>query len=227
MIRCVAIDDEPKALEIIRSHISRVSFLELTATFHDPFLAVEYLQDHPVDLIFLDINMPGIDGIRLSKNLRTQPLIIFTTAHSEYAVQSYEVEAVDYLLKPFDFARFQLAASKAKDRFSSTEKPTSVSRDFFFVNTGYQKRRIVFSDISYVVSDGNYVRYQLRDNHLLVRSSIRETLHVLPGDLFCQIHRSYIVSIRHIEKIEDNHVHIADQRIAIGSKYRDDFLKRI
>lgn len=220
MIRCVAIDDEPGALSIIQNHASRVDFLTLEQTFLDPFKAMTYLNDQAVDLLFLDINMPDISGFGLLKNLNPKPLVIFTTAHSEYAIQSYEVEAVDYLLKPFDFARFFMAVSKVKERLSD-------SRDFFFVNTGNQKQRIVFQELQYVSGEGNYVRYITPSNRFLVRASIRETLQLLPSAMFLQIHRSHIISLQWIDKIEDNHVYIGGVKIPISTSFRDGFLKRI
>ena len=224
MITCIAIDDEPKALEIIRNHVARVPFLSLAQTFLDPFEAVAFANDHPVDLVFLDINMPDIDGLQLTKSFSGKPLIIFTTAHSEYAIQSYEVAAVDYLLKPFDFARFLMAVTKAKTRLSP--QPIAGS-DFFFVNTGSQKRRLVYNEICYIEGEGNYVKYVTKTESVLVRASIRETLAQLPESLFVQIHRSFIVSLQYIDKIEDNHVYIANKMIPVGATWRDAFLKRI
>lgn len=224
MIKCIAIDDEPMALDIIKNHVSRVPFLTLEGAFVDPFKAVTFLNENPVDLVFLDINMPDIDGLELLKHFAKKPFIIFTTAHSEYALQSYEVEAVDYLLKPFDFGRFLLSVNKVKERFSSE---TAAASDFFFVNTGNQRRRIFYHEIAYVEGEGNYVKYCTANDKILVRSSIKETLGILPSSMFVQIHRSYIVSLQWIDKIEDNHVYIAGNRISIGATYRENFLKTI
>ncbi len=224
MITCIAIDDEPRALEVIKKHAERIDFLQLEVTFTDPFRAITYLNNHKIDLVFLDINMPDIGGFRLLKHLNTPPLVIFTTAHSEYAIESYEVEAVDYLLKPFDFARFSLSVSRAKDRLF---KVPSATKAFFFINTGTQKQRIVFKELYYVGGEGNYVKYVTKSGNYLVRASIKETLQVLPTADFVQIHRSYIVALSWIEKIEDNHVFIAKTKISIGATYRDTFLKII
>ena len=223
MIRAIAIDDEPRALQVIENHVARIDFLGLDATFTDPFQGVAYVNDNQVDLLFLDINMPDISGLKLLKNMVRRPLIVFTTAHSEYAIQSYEVEAVDYLLKPFDFARFHLAVNRVRDRLSAAKRES----DFFFVNTGNQKRRIAYADIIYVEGEGNYVNYALPSATVLVRSSVKETLKVLSPPQFSQIHRSYIVALKWIEKIEDNHVYLPGKRIPIGAKYRDAFLKML
>lgn len=224
MIKCIAIDDEPKALEVITSHVSRVDFLSLVATFTDPFKAVTYANEHPIDLVFLDINMPDVTGLELLKNFVEKPLVIFTTAHSEYALESYEVEAIDYLLKPFDFPRFLRAVTKAQQRLPKKESTTA---SFFFVNAGTKKQRISYDDLLYIEGDGNYVRYHTTTENTMVRSTIKETISLLPTSAFVQIHRSYIVALKAIVKIEDNHVHIGDKKIAIGASYRNDFYEVI
>lgn len=224
MIQAIAIDDEPKALEIIRSHASGIPYLALVETFLDPLQAITYLQDHPVDLIFLDINMPGVDGMTLVKQFSLEQMIIFTTAHSEYALAGFEVEAVDYLLKPFDQARFLQAVNKARNRMKPAGQTPA---DFFFVNAGNQKKRISFSDILYVQGEGNYISYVTAAEKILVRATLAEAANILPSPMFVQIHRSYIIAVRHIEKIEDNHVHMNGVAIAIGSTFKEKFLKVI
>lgn len=223
MITCIAIDDEPKALDIIKNHVSKIDFVHLENTFTDPFKALSFLASHPVDLVFLDINMPGVDGIQIARYGKQAALIIFTTAHSEYALESYEVEAVDYLLKPFDFARFLKAVNKAKDRLSA--KPLQPG-DYFFVNTGNQKKRLLYGEILCIQAGGNYVRYHATEK-ILVRASVGDTMSLLPAQLFVQIHRSTIVSLLWIDKVEDNHVFIQNMRFQIGATYREAFLKRI
>jgi len=224
MIQAIAIDDEPKALAIIKSHAAKVSFLTLEQCFTDPFQGIEYINDHAPDIVFLDINMPDISGLQLLKNLTKKPLIIFTTAHSEYAVKSYEVEAVDYLLKPFDYARFLLAVTKAKEKL---KLPIKSINPFFFVNTGHQKQRLFYEDIYYLEGEGNYVNYHTSKDKTMVRSTIKKTVDLLPKERFIQLHRSYIVALPWIDKIEDNHVFIGDKRLPIGATYRVDFLQRI
>ena len=224
MLKAIAIDDEPSALTIIKSHAAKVSFLNLEATFTNPFEGIEYINDHSPDIVFLDINMPDISGWQLLKNLTKKPLVIFTTAHSEYAVKSYEVEALDCLLKPFDYARFLLAVTKAKEKLNTTTKPTN---PFFFVNTGNQKQRLSYATIYYLEGEGNYVNYYTPKGKIMVRSTIKKSLASLPKDRFIQVHRSYIVALSWIDKIEDNQVFINDIRIPIGATYKNDFLQRI
>ena len=221
MIKCIAVDDEPMALEVIRNHISRVDFLLLEETFTDPYKAISYVNEHEVDLVFLDISMPGINGMQLSTCFTRQLYLIFTTAHSEYALASYELKAVDYLLKPFDFPRFLAAANKVKERMSETVKSAA---EFFFVNTGNQRQRIFYKEITHIKGDGNYVTYYTAKGKILVRASMSETAAQLPASMFIQIHRSTIVALQWIEKIEDQHVYIEKERLPVSATYRDKFM---
>ncbi|MEM8488979.1 MAG: response regulator transcription factor, partial [Bacteroidota bacterium] len=206
-LRCVAIDDEPRALSVLGNHASRTELVDLLESFVDPFAAIDYINSNAVDLVFLDINMPEIDGLRLVKCLTNKPLIVFTTAHSEYAIESYEVEALDYLLKPFDYTRFIAAVHKAKARREAEAQVVPAA--FLFVNTGNQKQRIVVDELQYLVSEGNYVRYVATSGSYLVRASIKDTLRSLSPAAFMQVHRSYIVALRWVDKIEESSVFIA------------------
>lgn len=221
MIKCIAVDDEPMALEVIRNHISRVDFLSLENFFTDPYLAISFVNEHAVDLVFLDISMPGINGMQLSTCFTRQPYLIFTTAHSEYALASYELKAVDYLLKPFDFPRFLAAANKVKERMTETVKSAA---EFFFVNTGNQRQRIFYKEITHIKGEGNYVTYYTVKGKILVRASISETAAQLPASMFIQIHRSTIVALQWIEKIEDQHVYIEKERLPVSATYREKFM---
>ena len=224
MIKCVAIDDEPKALEIIKNHVSKIDYLQLENVFTDAIRAVQYLQETDIDLLFLDINMPDINGIKLVKHLTKKPLTIFTTAYSEYAIESYDVEAIDYLLKPFDFSRFLAATNKAKDRLL---KYPAISSEFFFVSSGNQKIKLIYNDILFIKGNGNYVTYYTKTDRVMVRTSITECQIELPSSIFIQIHRSTIVSLKWVNRIEDNHVYIADNKFPISSTYRESFLRAI
>lgn len=223
MIKAIAIDDEPLALEIICNHSLKVPFLSLERTFNSPVRALEYLNNNTIDLIFLDINMPDLSGFDFIKLLKRNNIsIIFTTAHDEYALESYEVDAIDYLLKPFDFSRFLISLNKVKDRVFAKNK---LIQDFVFLSTGYQQRKVFLNDIYLIKGEGNYVTYFTPTEKIMVRSSIKEAIHFMPDHLFVQIHRSFIVSLRHIDKIEDNHVFIEGKRISIGATYKDNLKK--
>lgn len=225
-LRCVAVDDEPRALQVVQRHAERTPFLDLVASFVDPVEALSYLNTHPVDVLFVDVNIPDLDGLSLVRQLKHVPLLIFTTAHSEYAVESYEVEAVDFLLKPFDYPRFLQAASKAKDRVPS-EAPSPSVPGFLFVNTGTQKQRIMLEELRFLEGEGNYVKYTTVSSSYLVRTSIKQALSTLPADQFVQIHRSFVVALRHIDKIEDHHVFIGSSYFPVGATYRSVFYERI
>ena len=151
-------------------------------------------------------------------------IVIFTTAHSEYALESYELEALDYLLKPFDFARFLRAVNKAQEKLAADE---GTEKSFFFVNTGYQQRKICYHDICFVEGSGNYVTYYTEKEKIMVRSSMKETVSFLPSHSFIQIHRSSIISLRKLDKIQDNHAYIGNHKISIGANYREELMRVI
>ncbi len=224
-LRCVAIDDEPRALTVLENHASRTERVNLLQTFVDPFAAIDYINNNAIDLVFLDINMPEIDGLSLVKCLTNKPLIVFTTTHSEYAIESYEVEALDYLLKPFDYARFIAAVNKATGRLEAEKQPEAAA--FLFVNTGNQKQRIVVDELQYLAGEGNYVRYVTTSASYLVRASIKDILKSLNPVAFIQVHRSYVVALKWVDKIEESSVFIAKNQIPIGAKYKESFLARI
>jgi len=224
MIRCIAIDDEPKALEIIKNHVSKIDYLQLEHVFTDALKAIKYLQETEIELLFLDINMPDIDGINFIKHLTKKPLVIFTTAHSEYALESYNVEAIDYLLKPFDFSRFLTAANKAKDRLF--KNPVNAST-FLFVKSGNQNIKLIYDEILFIKGDGNYVTYHTKARKIMVRDSITASKIALPSHSFVQIHRSTIVSLLWVDKVEDNHVFIAGNKFPISATYRESFFRAI
>lgn len=218
MIKAIAIDDEPIALEVVASHSSKVPFLELEATFTNAFEALDHLRQHPVDLLFLDIKMPDISGIEFFKSLSRKPLVIFTTAYSEHAVTGFELDAIDYLLKPFSLARFLKACNKAQEwlqlRGSNETKP-----DYIFVKTGYEQVKLSFDEIDYLEATGNYVDFVAGGRHILSRMTITECEELLPTDQFIRIHRSFITSINKIQKIERHQLTVNGNIIPIGASY--------
>jgi two-component system, LytTR family, response regulator len=216
-MKAIAIDDEPIALSIIRSHASKVPYLELRAEFTDAFQALDYLQKEPVDLIFLDIKMPDISGIEFFNSLQKKPLVIFTTAYSEHAVTSFELDAVDYLLKPFSLARFIKGCNKAHELY--TFRNAAETADYLFVKTGYEQVKVMFEEILYLEATGNYVSFVLPDKNILSRITINEVLNQLPVDQFVRVHRSYIVAINKITKVERNQVTINKAVIPVGEAF--------
>lgn len=216
----IAIDDEPIALEIVKSHASKVPFLDLKAVFTDAFKALEYLQKEDVDLIFLDIKMPDISGIEFFNSLSNKPLLIFTTAYSEHAVTSFEMDAVDYLLKPFSLARFLKACNKANELY--TFRNSAGTSDHLFIKSGYDQYKVFFEEILYLEATGNYVTFVLPDKKILSRSTFIEATNLVPNDKFVRVHRSFIINKEKIEKVERNQVHINKTKIPVSDAYRQD-----
>ncbi len=216
-MRAIAIDDEPIALGIIKAHAAKVPYLDLTATFTNAFEALDYLQKETIDLIYLDIKMPDISGIDFFNSLHRKPLLIFTTAYSEHAVTSFEMDAVDYLLKPFSLARFIKATNKAHElyNFRNNTEPD----EYLFVKTGYEQVKVKYEDILYLEASGNYVTFVLKDKQLLSRNTIAEVANNMPPQKFVRVHRSYIIAIDKIDKLERFQVSIGKAIIPIGEAY--------
>ena len=216
-MKAIAIDDEPIALDIIRSHAGKVPFLDLKATFTDAFQALEYLQKESVDLLFLDIKMPDISGIDFFNSLSKKPLVIFTTAYTEHAVTSFELDAVDYLLKPFSLSRFIKDCNKAFELYNF--RNDSQKADHLYVKTGYEQIKVMYEDILYLEAAGNYVNFVLKDKTILSRSTFNEAINQLPADKFIRIHRSYLVSVNKVDKMEKHQLTINKDRIPVGEAY--------
>lgn len=217
-MKAIAIDDEALALEVVKAHAAKVPFLELTATFSDAFKALEYLQKENVDLIFLDIKMPDISGIDFFNSLSKKPLLIFTTAYADHAVASFEMDAVDYLLKPFSLSRFIKGCNKAFELY--TFRNSEETADHLFVKTGYEQVKVTFADIHFIEATGNYVTFGLKEKNILSRSTFAEAISMLPSEGFVRVHRSYLVSVNKIDKVERHQVTINDKKIPVGEAYR-------
>jgi two-component system LytT family response regulator len=221
MITCIAIDDEPKALEVIARYCKKTSLVSLKATFREPVKAIEFLQREKVDLIFLDINMPDISGIQLLQTLSPRPLIIFTTAHSHYAVESYELNALDYLLKPITFERFLAALNKAAAAPPSKNSLVTEDESTIFIKSGPHTHQVKISDILYLEKDGNYITVHLKDKQILIRENMGDIFDLVPAADFLRVHKSFVVAIKHIAMIEVHQLVINGEKIPIGSTYRD------
>jgi two-component system, LytTR family, response regulator len=216
-MKAIAIDDEPIALEIIKAHSAKVPFLELKTTFTDAFKALEYLQKENVDLIFLDIKMPDISGIDFFNSLTKKPLLIFTTAYTEHAVTSFEMDAVDYLLKPFSLARFIKGCNKAFELYNF--RNSADTTDHLFIKTGYEQQKVFYDDILYIEATGNYVSFVLSDRTILSRSTFIEVSSLLPADKFVRVHRSYMVAVNKISKVERQQVSVDKHTIPVSEAY--------
>jgi two-component system LytT family response regulator len=231
-MNCVIIDDEPAAIDVLKFHLSNIPFVVLKKTFRDPLDALGYLQQQTIDLIFLDINMPKLSGISFPKFLQNPPLIIFTTAYSEYALESYELKAVDYLLKPIEFNRLLQGVMKAqqvlkkntKITTSSSEISPDISEQTIFIKSGSEFHQLFIQNIKYIESDGNYVTFYTDKRPILARYKLSEVLELLPKEYFTRIHRSFIVALKHIETVKKHCVIINDKEIPISRNYREKFI---
>jgi len=231
MIRCVVIDDEPMALDLLKDYISRIPFLKMKGAYRDSICALEDIQKDQIDLIFLDINMPDLSGIQFLKSLTYQPLVIFTTAYSEYAVESYEYQAVDYLLKPIEFDRFLKATNKAFDRFKQKSQKSKITiqenSEPVFIKSGTKVHRLDLNEILFVESAGNYVLFVTCSKSIMVLMTMAEVMELLKENFFIRVHRSFIVAIKNIDIIETDFIKIKKKKIPIGEKYKENLKKII
>lgn len=223
-LKCVAIDDEPLATELIRTYISRFPDLDLLETFEDAISGAEYLQKSPVDLLFLDINMPDISGIDLARALDIKPMIIFTTAYKQFAFEGFELEAIDYLLKPIDFERFSKAVHKAIDYHGYINNTLPLTEDTsIYVHSEYRMVKIVLKSIEYLESMEDYVKIHL--DHLppvLTLMPLKKMLEKLPANEFKRIHRSFIVPVKKVKSVQHRKVRLTDVELPISSSYSDE-----
>ena len=228
MLRAIAIDDEPIALEIVKTLAAKIGFLEIVGAYTDAFEAMKRLQQDRIDLVFLDIKMPDISGIEFLRSIPHPPMVIFTTAYSEHAVQSFELDAIDYLLKPFSQTRFLKACNKAYELYElkrkSGEAPMPPA-DHIFIKVGYGQIRIRLEDILYVQSTGNYMQFVLPEEKLLSRLTMQEVEALLPSPTFVRIHRSYLVARAKVQKIERDTLWIGNRELPIGAGYAQEISK--
>lgn len=221
-IKCIIIEDEPLAVKILSDYIQHVPFLELKGKFKDAIVATDYLHNNTVDLIFLDIHLPKLKGMAFLKTLSNPPAVIITTAYNQYAVEGFNLNVADYLLKPFEFERFLTAVNKIKTARSDNRKLNEdiKAKDFIFLNVQKKKVKILFSDILYIESQREYVKVVTVKNVYLSKMSTHEIENLLPPDLFKRIHRSFIISINKIESYTAEAVEINGISIPIGRDYR-------
>ena len=226
--KCIIIDDEPLAIEVIATHLKQIPTLEIMNTFQNPLNAYQYLKEHSVDLIFLDIEMPLLSGIDFVKNLEHPPKIILTTAHRDYAVTSYELDVVDYLLKPISFSRLFKAINKFYAFKDEQEKSAllqeSNAADHLYVNSNKKYIKILFDDILYVESLKDYVRIHLQDKKVITKETIGNFLEKLPHQ-FLRVHRSYVVNTAKITAFTSLDVEIETQEIPIGASYKNEVMQ--
>ena len=226
MIRCLIVDDEPLAREILGQYVSQSDELQLVGTCKNANEVVELLQKESVDVLFLDIQMPGISGMALMKSLENPPLVVFTTAYDQYAVEGYEVSAVDYLLKPISPDRFKKAVEKVKDMIRY-KKSSSNDLDYMFIRADYQDIKVMFDDILYVEGLKDYVKVVTKEKRIITLTNIKGMLEKLPQDRFIRVHKSYIVAKDKVQTIKGTILTIDDKEIPIGLTFKDNFMKRM
>jgi DNA-binding LytR/AlgR family response regulator len=221
MLKAIVVDDEPMAHEVLKGLTEKVTFVDIAGYYYNAFEAMEYLNNNTIDLIFLDIKMPGMSGIELLRTLPQPPMVIFTTGYSEHAVESFELDAIDYLLKPFSLVRFLKACNKAYEQYAfkrkqslSGETPQSI-----FIKSGYEQVKINIDEIIYAEGSGNYVQFVLNNKKIASRLTMIEAAALLPEKDFIRIHRSFIISKKHLTKADKRSVWVNQTELPIGPAY--------
>jgi two-component system, LytTR family, response regulator len=222
-IKCIIVEDEPLAVKVLRDYIAQIPFLELQQTFKDAILAADWLSEHDTGLIFLDIHLPKLKGMAFLKTLANPPAVIITTAYHQYAVEGFNLNVTDYLLKPIEFERFLTAVNKVKaaqkERRPPQEEPAA--KDFIFLNVQKKKVKILFADIVYVESQREYIKIVTARGEYLSKMSTHEIEALLPPQLFKRVHRSFIISVNRIDAYTADMVEVNGITIPVGRAYRD------
>jgi two-component system LytT family response regulator len=237
MMKCVIIDDEPLAVDLLKDFVGKVESLELVNTFTNAIDAISIINQSTIDLIFLDIEMPHFTGIDFINAIEKKPLIIFTTAYSNYAVEGFNLGAVDYLVKPIPFHRFLKSVLRAQQIFNPQNSPVTtnipvsipeIEQDFMFVRAEYENIKLNFSDILFIEGLKDYVKIYTTDNkYTLTLISLIKLENLLSSKGFARIHRSYIINIKHVKSIQKNKVIIAEKRLPISESYKTSFFEKI
>jgi DNA-binding LytR/AlgR family response regulator len=230
IINCIAVDDEPLALNIIKNYISQISFLKLQKTFSDGISVLDYLSNNDVDLIFLDIEMDKLSGTQLLKTLKKKPKVIVTTAYRDYAIDAFDLEVTDYLLKPFSFERFLKAVERTRSLISESRNLTNVKnsdKEYIFVKHNGKMLKINFCDILYIEAMNEYISIKTNSANVMTLQSMKSIEKALPESKFARIHKSFIVSLSKIDFIEGQLLVVANKKLPIGNKYKERFFEII
>jgi DNA-binding LytR/AlgR family response regulator len=227
MINCLVVDDEPIAREGIMEYVRQIDYLNMVAQCKSAAEAAGLLQKHKIDLIFLDIQMPKLTGIEFIKALAEPPLVIFTTAYSDYALEGYELDVVDYLLKPISFARFLKAVEKAQNYLHARNKDVSITSDFFFIKCNGKIEKIIMAEVVYIEAMANYVIIYTKQKKFITYLTFSGIEEQLPAELFVRIHKSFLVAISAIQTIDGPEVITSSMRLPLSKNYRNEVLSRI
>ncbi len=227
MLNCIAIDDEPGALDIIKKFCEPISFIKLQHCFTQVSLAQRYLKNYPVDLIFLDIQMPDVNGIEFIKTVKQKVMVIFVSAYTEYAIEGFNLAAVDYLLKPIIFDRFELACKRANDYHDFLQNSTESEQRFLYVRSSYNLVKIPYEDIVYCETMDDYISiHRTNDKPVKVLMSLKKMQKQLPEDEFARVHRSFTVNISKVSSVRGNRIFIDETEISMGVSYKKEFYKK-
>ena len=228
MYRALIVDDEELARQLIASYLKRIPTIEVVGSCKNAVEALTILNRQPVDLLFLDIQMPGITGVEMIRTLVDPPVIILTTAYSEYALEGFELDVTDYLLKPFSFERFSRAINKARVRLNNRNQPSPTiqaeSSNHLMVRADHKIHRIPYESILYIKSMQEYVAYYLTSGRIVALGSLKQLEGLLPPHQFLRVHKSYIIAINKVKSLEGNLLHLEDQKIPVGASYRENVL---
>jgi len=234
MLRCIVIDDEPLAIQLLTDYINKTEDLTCVNGFSDPIKAMQYITEESVDLVFLDIQMPELTGIQFMKIMQGKTNFILTTAYDQYAVEGFEYDVIDFLLKPITFDRFLISTNKAKERLQakSTTTPTTNTSDgeskgYIFVKSEYKTQKLNLIDIQYLESKGDYVLIHYGNKKLMCLETMKAFEQKLPSADFMRVHRSYIIALNHIDFIERNRIKIGEQLIPISNSHQKEFWERV
>lgn len=224
MIKAIAIDDEPLALSVIETFCAELDYIDLQKTFTQPNEALKYLKKFPVDLLFLDIHMPALTGIDFYKSIEQKTMVIFCTAHGQYAVEGFNLNALDYLLKPFDFDRFKVATEKARDYSNLQSNPKEI--EHIFIRADYSLQKIILQDIMYIEALDDYLKIHLHNQkNIVARMTMKAMIEKLPSNQFIRVHRSFIIAINKVSSIKNKIITINNCRIPVGNSYESEILK--
>ena len=227
MIKAVAIDDELPALKVIENFCHKTDLISLEITFNKPNDALKFINKFPIDLLFLDIDMPALKGTELYKSLKQKTMVIFTTAYSEYAVEGFNLNAIDYLLKPFTYERFMQAVNKATEYYTYMHNQGKSKEQFLFIRADYSLIKLNIDDILYIEGLDDYLKIHLVNQRPVVaRMTMKAMTDKLPSNNFIRVHRSYIISFNHVENVRNKIISIGGEEIPIGSSYEEAFLNR-
>lgn len=224
-LNCLIVDDEPLSQDVIIDFVKACPELELVAVCNNALEAGEKLKTEQIDLLFLDINMPKLTGIGFIKSLKEAPLFVFITAYPEFAIEGFEVDAVDYLVKPVSFERFRTSVNRVLDRFSMNEKDENIQH--LMVRSNKKNYRINFDELLYLEAQGDYVRFVTADKSLMVHGTLKDFISLIPENLFGRIHKSYVISLSKVEYTEGNQVKIGEHKLPVSLSYKDELLRKL